>query len=304
MKKKVRYLFLVVIFFAFAQVAMAQQLPQITNYVINDFVLNPALSGTNEDFEVKSDNRYQWVGITDAPRTYVLSVNGPYQSKNMGYGGYIYNDVTGPTSRTGFALSYGYHVQLTETLKLSMGLSAGMEQFAVDGTQITVHDPGDPVLTNGYQSVIVPDFGFGAQIYTDKYWLGLSIPQLYEARLKFFDYETSTLSNLATHFYLTGGYKYELNENIRLEPSFLLQYVAPVPPQLDITIRAIYKKMLWAGLGVRFGDAITAMIGYTFKDYLMFAYSYDLPISTISSYTTGTHEIMFGLRFKNKPKKG
>jgi type IX secretion system PorP/SprF family membrane protein len=83
-----RVIYILVVMLVFASLLEAQQLPQFTNYMINDYVINPALSGTKDYFEVQSNNRYQWVGITDAPRTYVLSANGPYKSKNMGYGGY------------------------------------------------------------------------------------------------------------------------------------------------------------------------------------------------------------------------
>jgi type IX secretion system PorP/SprF family membrane protein len=283
--------------------ALAQQLPQYTNYVLNDFVLNPALSGVGDDFEVKSNNRYQWIGINGAPRTYVLSAEGPQMNKNMGYGGYVYSDVTGPTSRVGFDLSYAYHVKLTEKMKLSLGLSGGLQQFSVDGTQITLHDQNDPALGPSLQSVLVPDVGFGALLYTDKYYLGISIPQIYQAQLKFFDYTSGTISTLASHYFVSGGYKYDATDNLRLEPSFMLNYVSPVPVQVNVGVRAIYKKMTWLGLSYRSGDAVSVLIGYTYQDYLMIAYAYDIPISTISKYGINSQEIMFGLKFKNKAKK-
>lgn len=286
----------------FVSFLKAQQLPQYTNYMINNYVLNPALSGVEDNFEVKSNNRYQWVGITDAPRTYILSANGPYKSKNMGYGGYLFTDITGPTRRIGFSLSYAYHAKLTETMKLSMGLSAGLLQFSIDGSKINLHDLGDVALSNGMQSVIVPDFGFGALLYTDKYYVGVSVPQLYQSQLKFFDYSTSTLSKLSTHYFVMGGYKYTVNDNIRLEPSVLIKFVNPAPVQFDLGARVIYKNMVWAGLSYRTSDAISMLVGYTYQNYLMFAYAYDYTTTNIRNYSTGTHEIMFGLRFNNKPK--
>ncbi len=298
--RKIIYIFIFVL--SIKNCMVAQQLPQYTNYILNDFVLNPALSGIGDDFEVKSNNRYQWVGIPGAPRTYVLSGDGPQQNKNMGYGGYVYSDVTGPTSRIGFDLSYAYHVKLTEKLKLSLGLSGGLQQFSVDGTQITLHDQNDPALGTGFQSVFVPDIGFGALFYSDKFYVGLSIPQIYQAQLKFFDYTSSTISTLSTHYFVTGGYKYDVSDNIRLEPSFLLNYVSPVPVQVDIGFRAIYKKMVWLGASFRSGDAFSIMAGYTYQDYLLIAYSYDIPISTIAKFGIDSQEIMFGLKFKNKPK--
>lgn len=281
----------------------AQQLPQYSNYMINDYVLNPALSGTNDYFEVKSNNRYQWVGITDAPRTYILSANGPYKTKNMGYGGYVFTDITGPTRRIGLTFSYAYHAKLTETLKLSLGLSAGLLQFSVDGSKITLHDQNDLYISNGMQSVLVPDFGFGALLRHEKFFVGVSVPQLYQSKLKFFDYTTSTLSKLATHYFVTGGYKYSVNDNIRLEPSAMIKFVSPAPVKIDVGLRAIYKDMAWAGIAYRTNDAIVALVGYTYQNYLTFAYSYDITTTDLRNYSTGTHEIMFGLRFNNKPKK-
>lgn len=297
--KKVLYISLLLIACAFN--TNAQQLPQYTNYMINDYVLNPSLSGTKDYFEVQTNNRYQWVGITDAPRTNIISVNGPYKSKNMGYGGYLYSDVTGPTRRTGISLSYAYHLKLTEAYKLSLGLSAGIQQFAVDAAKITMHDEGDLALSNGLQSVIVPDFGFGFMLRHDKFFVGASVPQLYQSQLKFFDYTTSTLSKLATHFFVMGGYKYDLNDNFRIEPTVLVKFVNPAPVKIDIAARVTYKKMVWAGVGYRTNDAITAMVGYTFQDYLTFAYSYDYTTTNLSNYTTGSHEIMVGLRFNKNP---
>lgn len=281
----------------------AQQLPQFTNYMINSYVLNPALSGTKDYFEVLSNNRYQWVGVVDAPRTYVLSANGPYKSKNMGYGGYVFTDITGPTRRIGLTLSYAYHLKLNDTYKLSFGLTGGLLQFSVDGSKINLRDENDLALSGGMQSVIVPDFGFGTLLHTEKYYIGISIPQLYQSRLKFFDYSTSSLSKLATHFYLMGGYKYTLNEKIMIEPSVLVKYVYPTPLKIDIGVRAIYKDMVWAGVAYRTNDAIIALVGYTHQNYLTFAYAYDITTTNLRNYSTGTHEIMFGLRFNNKPKK-
>src|SRR5688572_25102725 len=123
--------------------AWAQQLPQLTQYQFNDYVFNPAVAGSRPFFELRSGHRYQWVGIQDAPRTFTLSAATPLGEK-MGVGGYIFTDHVGPTRRTGFQLSYAYHLRLTGDLKLSMALSAGLLQFLIDGSKITFHDPGDP----------------------------------------------------------------------------------------------------------------------------------------------------------------
>lgn len=281
--------------------ASAQQLPHYSQYMLNDYAMNPAIGGKNPYFEAKSDNRYQWIGITDAPRTYILSVHGPNKQRKVGMGGYLFTDIVGPTRRTGISFSYAYHMKLNDKgTKLSLGLSAGLLQFAIDGAKITLRDPADLVISNGYQSVIVPDLGFGAYFYSDKYYIGASVPQIYPAKLKFFDYTTGGLSRLETHFYFTGGYRFDLGEDFAIEPSTVVKFVKPVPVQYDLGARFIYKKKMWLGGAYRNLDAVSAMVGYLYEDYLTFGYSYDFSTTNIRNYSTGTHEILIGVRFRKQ----
>ncbi|MGZ4054026.1 MAG: PorP/SprF family type IX secretion system membrane protein, partial [Bacteroidia bacterium] len=284
----------------------AQQLPQYSNYMINDFVMNPAIAGTNDYYEGKSNNRYQWLGITDAPRTYILSVNGPSKDLKMGMGGILFTDIVGPTRRTGFYLSYAYHLQVAEKVKVSLGLSGGLLQFMVDGSKITLRDPADMVISNGLQSVLIPDFGAGIYAYsTDhKWYAGVSVPQILQNRLKFFDNTTTSLSKLATHYYASAGYKFSIGEDFKIEPSTCLKYVKPAPFQFDLGIRAIYKDKFWIGGAFRYLDAISAMVGYTMQENITFAYSYDFTTTNIKKYSTGTHELMIGIKFHKQESKG
>ncbi|MBC7861632.1 MAG: type IX secretion system membrane protein PorP/SprF [Bacteroidia bacterium] len=281
----------------------AQQVPQYTQYLFNDFAINPAIAGKNKWWDCKSNNRYQWSGITDAPRTYVLSLNGPMKNKKMGLGGTLYTDIVGPTRRIGLSGSYAYHMKLNETYKLSLGLSAGILQWAVDGSKITLHDPGDAVMSNAYQSVIVPDFAAGAYLYSKRLFVSVSVPQLYEAKLKFFDYQTNVQSKLKAHLYLMGGYRFQLNEDFELEPSAMIKYVKPAPLKVDVAVRCIYQDQVWLALAFRTHDALTAMVGYKYKNWLTIGYSYDFTITPLRQYTTGTHEIMFGIQFMQKDNK-
>src|SRR5687768_16442336 len=103
--------------------SMAQQLPQFSQYMFNQYAFNPAYTGVTDSWEAVTNNRYQWLGITDAPRTFTLSAQGPLKKENMGLGGYVYTDNVGPTRRLGFQTSYAYHIRLNETIQLSFGLS-------------------------------------------------------------------------------------------------------------------------------------------------------------------------------------
>lgn len=282
----------------------AQQLPHYSNYMLNSYVMNPAVAGSYQYFEGLSNNRYQWVGINDAPRTYMLSVNGPTKFENVGVGGTVYTDIVGPTRRTGFSLSYAYHLKVTSDIKLSMGLSAGLLQFAVDGSKIILYDPNDAAISTGIQSVLIPDFGAGLYAYPSnkKWYAGISVPQVMQNRIKFFDYTTSKTNKLATHFYGIGGYKFNINDDFVVEPSICIKYVKPAPLQFDLGVRAIYKEKVWLGTAFRLKDAVSVMVGYNLKENITFAYAYDFTTSEIKKYSNGTHELMIGVRFHKNEK--
>ena len=302
MKKYIKRLLCILCFLP-GMSLFAQQLPQYSQYMLNDFVLNPAIAGRSDYWEAKSNNRYQWVGIPDAPRTYMLSMQGPFKNLKMGIGGNIYTDIVGPTRRTGIDLSYAYHIKISKNYKLSLGISGGIVQYAVDGSKITTHDPGDPVLSANYQSTIVPDIGAGIYFYSKKLSVSLGFPQIYQANLKFFVDQATNQSKLAQHFYGLVSYKFSLGQDFILEPCVLVKYVAPVPVQLDAGAKLTYKNAVWIGANYRTGDAVSALMGYMFKNWLMFGYSYDYSITPIRKYNSGTHEIMLGLRFLPPKKK-
>lgn len=287
-----------ILLFVFPLLIAAQQLPHFSQYMVNDYVLNPAIGGKNPYFQGMSANRYQWGGITDAPRTYMLSMHGPLKYDHMGIGAQLFTDIVGPTRRTGFYLSYAYHAPLTDKLKLSFGLSAGVLQFMVDAQKINLHDPGDLILVNALQSVITPDFSGGFLLYNDRFWVGASCLQIQQNKIKFFDYMSNTTSVMNRHFYGMLGYRQPLGEDFVIEPSAMIKYVSPAPLQFDIGLRAIYKEKVWAGASYRHLDAISGYLGYIFRENLQLGYAYDFTTTNLGNYSTGTHEIIIGVRFK------
>lgn len=295
--------FYISVLFLCVLLARAQQVPQYTQYLFNEFSVNPAVAGKYKWWDCKSNNRYQWSGITDAPRTYVLTMHGPFRNLKMGMGANLYTDIVGPTRRIGLNFSYAYHMKLNQTYKLSLGVGAGILQWAVDGSKLTLHDQGDAVMSQAYQSVIVPDFSAGLHLYSDRLFVSVSVPQMYEAKLKFFDYQTDVKSRLKAHLYSIVGYKFKLTDEFELEPSAMLKYVKPAPLKVDASLRCIYRDMVWLGASFRTQDAVTGMVGYKYNNWLIIGYSYDFTITPLRQYTTGTHEIMFGVQFMAKGKK-
>jgi len=280
----------------------AQQLPHFSQYYLNDFLINPAVAGTKNYFEGKSSHRYQWEGITDAPRTYTLSINGPIKSQKMGLGGYIFTDIVGPTRRTGFSASYAYHLKLNDAFKLSLGLSAGVVQFTIDGSKINLRDQGDAILSNGVQSVLLPDAGFGLYLYHSDFYIGVSAPQLLNSKVEFFEKGENPTARLPTHFFATAGYKYKFSDNFQLEPSVFVKYVSPVPIQFEGSLRLTYKEQLSLAGTYRDGDALSISLSYLINNSFTIAYAYDFTTSNIGNFSNGSHEVLVGVRFYRKKK--
>ena len=276
----------------------AQQTPLYTQYMFNKILYNPAVAGVDPFFQIRSNHRCQWVGMTDPPLTNTLSFFGPHPTLPMGYGGYIYNDVTGPTSRTSITGTYAYNIELPSDMRLSMGVSMGLIQYKVDGTQITLKDRSDEALLNTVYSTYSPDANLGVYLYHEDFYVGFSTAQLINTKLNFYDAGTG-LNKLKTHFFLAGGYFYHINDDFIFEPSAMLKGTAPKAIQFDINTRVIWQDMVWMGVSYRTGDAISILTGYSYEEKIYFGYSYDITLSDLRKHNTGTHEIMFGYRFTN-----
>ncbi|MCI5057249.1 MAG: type IX secretion system membrane protein PorP/SprF [Flavobacteriales bacterium] len=296
---------LVIVFSIFMCIAdlNAQQLPQYTQFLMNDAVYNPGIVGTRDAFRAKLNHREQWVGIKDAPRTNIITVEGPILDHKMGIGAFVYSDVNGPTRQIGFKGAYSYHLELADEMELSFGLSAGFVRYAIDGSKITSRgeeiELNDPVINTGFRSKILPDAGFGTYIHRKDFFAGISVPQLLNTRVKLFDADVEALGRLVNHYYVIGGYNYELNDDFTLTPAVLVKYVSPVPVQIEAAFQASFQNMVTAAVSYRTEDAFSVMLRYNLQDHLSVGYSYDFIMSDLNQYASGSHEIMIGARFKD-----
>jgi type IX secretion system PorP/SprF family membrane protein len=295
--RRVTYIILITIITGSAGLK-AQQMPHYTQYMFNDFVINPAVAGVYDYFQIRTNHRFQWVGLVDPPMTNSIGFYGPSAKRDMGYGGYIYNDVTGPTSRAGITGSYAYNIAVTGDIRLSMGLSASIMQYRIDGTQLNPADVSDPTLLNMVSTSYLPDAGLGLYLYADQFYVGLSVAQLLNNNIKIFDNKDG-VNRLKTHINLIGAYRFWLNEDWLIEPSVMVKGTVPKELSFDLTARVEWRKMLWGAVSYRFQDAIGILVGYSFDESLFFGYSYDISVSSIRTYQTGSHEIMIGYRFND-----
>ncbi|MFK8044476.1 MAG: type IX secretion system membrane protein PorP/SprF [Crocinitomicaceae bacterium] len=277
--------------------AFGQQLPQQSQYMFNQYAINPAYAGVKDHWQTVMNSRYQWVGIVDAPRTVTLTAHGPFKNQKMAVGGMVYNDIVGPTRRLGFQGSYSYHIKLSKSIKLSLAASLGFNQWLVDTDKIAVVHEDDPFFTNGLIKSFSPDAKFAFYLYHKNWFFAGSSPQLLRNRLKFNDVSEISNSYLENHFYINGGYTFNLGSNFSLMPTALIKYVRAAPVKVDINVTATFKETVWLGIGYRTQDAIVAMLGYNHKDNLQFGYSFDYSATNLQAFNAGTHELFFAIKF-------
>jgi type IX secretion system PorP/SprF family membrane protein len=213
----------------------------------------------------------------------------------------VYNDVTGPTSRTGGAASYTYAFSLTAKMKLSLALQGGFTQFKIIKSGLSVEDPTDPILKGGDIVRVLPDATFGLNLSGDKWYIGAAIPQLLSSELKLMEFNDTIIQTgkLASHIYVLGSYTYDINSAISIEPSFFLRAVAGAKTQIDFGVKSEFKELFWLGMNYNMNNdlsSIAALLGYNINDRFNIGYSYGMPSSATSNYYTGSHEFMLGVR--------
>jgi type IX secretion system PorP/SprF family membrane protein len=310
-----KFLLITLITFLLGNLAFSQQLPMYSQYMNNKFLLNPAIAGSEDYIPIRLTARQQWVGISDAPSTQALSGNFLLGNKNMGLGGYIFNDSFGIEGKTGVQISYSYILDLGFwDSKLGIGLSVmGFQyRFNTEGVQVT--DENDPTIAYSKESAFVPDASFGLYWHNDKFFFGASANQLIEFKVNFEGIDGKELdasdNTLQRHYFIMGGYKFKLSKEFDIEPSTMLKFTeGSAPLNVDLNVKGYYKKNYWLGVSYRSGipfdtgNSIVAMIGATYK-HIVIGYAFDYMFSNINSYTSGTHEIMIGYNFGETVKKG
>lgn len=326
MKKLISLLILICSFYS----ALSQQRPQYTQYIFNSYILNPAISGIENYTDVKAGYRNQWQGLTDAPVTSYISIHAPigkqftqgsatsfpgegnnpmnrnyvqtYKASepHHGIGFHLVSDKTGPFTRTDINLTYAYHLGLTESINLAVGVAAGMSRISLDRSKIILEDPNDQAITDNNENQIQPDLGAGIWLYGPRYFAGVSAQQLLGRRLEFSDYADYNQGKQVPHVFMTAGYKFFIGEDIAAIPSAMVKLVSPVPLSADLNMKLAFKDQFWLGGSYRVDDSFAALAGFNVGHFFNLSYSYDFTTSDLRSVSNGTHEIVLGLLLNNR----
>ncbi|SNC77702.1 type IX secretion system membrane protein, PorP/SprF family [Hymenobacter gelipurpurascens] len=292
----------------------AQQQAQYSQYMNNNYILNPGTTGVEDYIDAKLSYRTQWTGLEGAPKTYYASISsslGKWRTTSKrtlrdrrrpfhALGALMYKDETGPTSRTAAYVSYAYNLVLRPNLRAALGVSAGMQQFAVDGNKLQFFDPTTVAASD---ASLVPDASVGLWVYSSDFYVGVSGAQLLGNKLDF-SYGPTSLgagagNYLRRHYFATAGVRVPLSDDWSLVPSVLVKAVKPAPLSVDLNAKLKYQDLLWVGVSWRAFDSFVTMVGLSYEQFTL-GYSYDAGLSELAGYHGGSHEVLLGLRLKKK----
>jgi len=275
----------------------AQQESLLSQYMFNGLVLNPAYAGSKDYASITAMFRKQWTGFPGSPVTQSASIHGPLKSKKVGLGLLISNDHVGVTAQTDVYGSYAFHIPMPNA-KLALGIQGGFSYVKSKLSDLTVWDSNDQVFELNTQTNLLPNFGAGIYYYREKFYAGISVPHLlnYDPE-RTLGIEVKDAFRQTRHYYLTAGGVVNLSRDIKFKPSALLKYVQGAPFQYDLNANFLLNDILWVGATYRSNDAIVAMIEYQINKKLRLGYSYDITLTRLSNYESGTHEIMLGYDF-------
>ena len=276
----------------------SQQDPQYTQYMYNMHIVNPAYAGSEGTLNIGLLHRTQWVGLDGAPKTTVAAINAPIK-KNIGLGLSVFADEIGPVKEQNAFVDVSYTIQTSDYGNLAFGLKGG---FTFLDAKLSTLDLGDDIPDDVFDNDIndsYANFGAGAFYYTDHFYAGLSMPNMLN---QFHLNRKGGIISSASekmHYYLTSGYVFDLNDNLKLKPSVLLKGVEGAPLSIDLAGNVLINNKFELGVSWRIDDSINALMNVEVARGFRIGYAYDYTLSNLGDFNSGSHEIILLITISN-----
>ncbi|MEP5340592.1 MAG: type IX secretion system membrane protein PorP/SprF [Algibacter sp.] len=274
--------------------SFAQQDSQFTQYMYNMSVINPAYATAEQGIlNLGGLYRTQWVGIEGAPKTGTFFAHTPINDKiEMGIS-FVNDNIGDVVNENNIFADFAYVLPVGIESKISFGVKAGVTLFDTnfDGFQLQSGGAGTDAAFDENISRAFPNLGIGAFFFTNTYYLGLSAPNMLSTKHLENENGINITGVQNVHYFLTGGYVFDLNKDLKLKPAFMARGVKGAPLALDITANVLINEKLEAGLGYRLGDAMTALVNFRITPELRVGYAYDYTTTNLGDFNSGSHEI-------------
>lgn len=281
--------------------ATAQQEPQYTQYMYNTMSVNPAYAGSTGTTEAALLYRSQWVGISGAPQTQSFSIHSPLRNEKIGLGLSVVNDKIGPSDELYFDGNFSYSIPLGYEKRLAFGLKAGARMLNIDWSKGRYYDSDDVLLNQNINNQMKLAVGAGVYYYTDKWYVGLSVPSF--MRSNYYDDVQESIDYDRLHYYLIGGYVFDLNPNLKFKPAFLVKAVSGAPVTADVSANFMIQEKFVIGGSYRTDDSVSILAGFQVAPSFYLGYAFDYTVSQLNKYNDGSHEIILRYQFVQKQSK-
>jgi type IX secretion system PorP/SprF family membrane protein len=290
-----KHYILVILFVGVAATAKSQQLQTSSMYDMQGVLHNPSTAGVYQHGMVGTTYRSQWSGISGSPKTATVFGSFDIPKHNIGVGGYLFSDKTGPTSRTGMEFAFAKHIPLKNGARFSLGIEARGEQYSIDRAKLSQTLGSDPALGNS-DNKFKFDAGFGISYTGKKLQLGASVSQLVQSKL---GYYTGTLTTneearLYRHYYFHGSYKWDVDGSTTITPAFLFIYLPNAPLEFQGGFRVEHSEVFWWGLALRAKQSFILSAGVNVTKKFTLGYSFDIYRTPLSVFDAGSnaHEVL------------
>lgn len=278
----------------------AQQEPNYTLYRYTMNVINPAYAGADGNTSLTSNFRSQWANVQGAPEAQSFFYSQPIGDK-IGVGLSLVGDQVFIEKQTSINIDFSYRLQISEATNLFLGLKAGGSTYNIDRDNLAnLGFQSDPALNN-LDTGFRPNFGAGAYLMNDDYYVSLSVPSILSSERIDESEGRVTQATEEAHVYLSGGYNFSLSENTEFRPSTMIRYVSGVPLSADITAAFRFYKRFEIGAAYRTDQAFAGLMMINLADWMDIGYAYESSTrDNISNVSNGTHEVLVRFNFKKK----
>jgi type IX secretion system PorP/SprF family membrane protein len=290
-----------------SEATFGQQLPQFSQYIFNGLHINPAYAGYKGEPYIQSTYRSQWVNFPGAPETFTVTADLSANEGTMGFGLSLMSDNLGPAKTTGGLLTYAYRIKTGARSFLGLGVSAGFSQYSLDGSMLDPNDFPDSQIPEGRINLLTPNLNTGLFFHNDKFYAGFSVYNMVGKNA--LEKEDVALAYHDFHYYLTMGYLFDLSDNVKFKPSFLIKEVKGAPTSYDINAMFLFMERLWVGgsyrsnmkiwndnllEGLNNRNAVAAILEVFPTERLRLGYAYDHNLNVLNAYRNNSHELSVG----------
>lgn len=293
--KKITFLTAIILFSVHNIQAQNDAKLSIFNY--NPLLYNPAFAGSADGLSIVGIYSSQWVGFDGAPKTQYLSAD-TKSLGNIGYGISLYHDVIGPKKEYNIEGNFAYYIKLDRKYNLVLGVKSGINSYSINRNNLDVYQPGEDISNFDQESKTSPIFGIGANFYTNKFFIGLSSPNLIQDRYS--NSSGSGLSQRRNYYYTNFGYQFELERDVTLTPALLARITAGAPISVLTSLNLNLRNKYLASVNFDYNSSVGLFAGIQIIDDLKIGYAYDIATTKFSNYNNGSHTFFLSYTLLNE----